>query len=616
MPSVAHVRTFSKQGRLKEAIHILLNTYSPAANNSTNLLLLQSYVARNALSEVDARKIFDRMTERDTMSWNVIIAAYRKHGLPQEALALFHQMQKTGVAPDQFIFASILPACAKMGALQQGMDIHERIIKSGFLSDVVIGNALIDMYAKCGRIREARKLFDKFPKRDVVSWNAMIAGYAQNGVLVEALRLFNEMPQADVVSWNAIIAGYVQNGFSEKALEMFKQMQLAQVQPDQGTFASILPACARMGALEQGMEIHYTISRSELSRNVLIGNALIDMYAKCGNIQKARELFDKMSQHDVASWNAMIAGYAHNGNIDEASRLFEEMPERNLVSWNAIIAGYANNGFGEKALHVYKQMQQSGVQPDQCTFCSILPACAKMGALKQGMYIHQHIIESGLLLDVVGSALIDMYAKCGSMQKARELFDSISLRDVVSWTSMISGYAMHGYGKDALKLFELMKNSRTYPDHVCFVCVLFACSHIGLVDEGCKYFITMSDFYCIVPTMDHYVCMVDLLGRAGHLEEALNFIIKMPIKPDVVVWVCLLGCCRSLQNLPLGEFTATLLSELDAINDSPYVLLSDIYAEVGRWGDVQKVRRLMKDRGIKKIPGCSWIEVHKMIHAF
>ncbi|XP_057869692.1 pentatricopeptide repeat-containing protein At3g26782, mitochondrial-like [Cryptomeria japonica] len=209
-----------------------------------------------------------------------------------------------------------------------------------------------------------------------------------------------------------------------------------------------------------------------------------------------------------------------------------------------------------------------------------------------------------------------MYAKCGSIQKARELFDKMNHPRKVSWNAMIAGYAMHGYGKDALKLFELMELSGSNPNHVSFVSVLFACSHAGFINDGCKYFNLMSCSYCIMPTIDHYVCMIDLLGRAGYLEEALNFIIKMPIKLDAVAWKCLLGACRTHKNIGLGEFVATLLFESDAENDAPYVLLSNIYAELGSWGSFQKVRNLMKDRGIKKNPGCSWIEVHKMVHVF
>ncbi|XP_057858097.2 pentatricopeptide repeat-containing protein At2g13600-like isoform X2 [Cryptomeria japonica] len=821
----------------KEALHSLLATYNPPEDYSTYLQLLQTCILKNTLSQgkqvhsfiahrrfafatrtifhnklihvyvkcgslVDARKVFDQMKERDRVSWNTIIAAYRSHGYPEEAVTLFHHMQEIGFQPDQFTFASVLPACAKMGALEQGMHIHQSIKDGGILSNVMVATALVDMYAKCGSIDKARELFDRIPQRNVISWNAMIAGYAHNGFAEKAVETFNQMqltglkpdsstfvsiltacakmealeqgmhihqsikdkgilsdvvvatalvdmyakcgsiekarelfdkiPQRNVISWNAMIAGYAQNGFVEKALETFhqmqlagvkpnsttyasifpacakmgdlelgyaqngflaksletfKRMQLAGVKPDSTTFVSILPACAKMGALDHGMGIHESIMEWGFSSDIVVGNALVDMYAKCGSIEKARELFERMPQRDVASWNAMIAGYAQNGFvekaletfnqmqlarvkpnsttfasvlpacakmgaleqgmeihqsvtdrgilsdgivatalvdmyakcgiIDKARELFDRMSQRDVISWNAMIAGYAQNGLVEKALETFKQMQLAAIKPNSATFASILPACAKMGALEQGMYIHQSIMEGGYLLDIiVGNALVDMYAKCGSIHKARELFDTMPQRDVISWNAMIGGYAQNGFCKDALKIFELMKHSGIYPDIVSFACVLCACSHAGLVDEGCTYFNQMSHSYSITPTVDHYVCMVDLLARAGYLEDTLNFIIKMPVKPVTLVWLCFLGACRSHMNIGLGVFSAMLLFELYPKNAASYVLLSNIYAEVGRWDEVQMVRRLMKDRGINKIPGCSWIEDHKIVHAF
>ncbi|KAH9297553.1 hypothetical protein KI387_029235 [Taxus chinensis] len=626
-------------------VHRVSKSTLPSLTGDLHLLLtflqnklINMYVKCGCL--VDARKVFDEMTERDGCSWNVMIAAYRRNGCPHKALTLFRQMQETGVRPDTFTFSSILPACAKIGALEQGMYIHKNIIESGFLSDVAAGSALIDMYAKCESIDKAREVFHSIPQRNVVSWNSMIAGLVQNGVLDEALRLFKEMPQPDVVSWNAIIAGHVQNGNLSEALRLFKEMPQRDViswntmiagyaqnglldealvffkeMPLKNVVSwnAMIAGYAQIGVLDEALRLFKEMPR----RDVVSWNALIAGYVQNGILDEALRLFKKMPGRDVVSWNAMIAGYAQNGVLDEASRLFKEMPHKNVVSWNAMIAGYAQNGLVEKAVETLKQMQLNGVKPNSTTFASILPTCAEMGALEHGMDIHQSILESGLLSNsLVASALIDMYAKCGNIQKARELFDNMSQRDVISWNVMIAGYAMHGFCKDSLELFELMKHSGTFPDHVSSGCVLFACNHAGLVEEGCKYFNGMSDSYCIMLTMDHYVCMIDLLGRAGYLEEALNFIVKMPIKPVAVVWMCLLSACRSYNNIVLGVYTSTLLFQLDPKNATPYVLLSNIYAEVGRWGDIQKVRRLMKDRGIEKIPGCSWIEVHKVLHAF
>ncbi|XP_059067355.1 pentatricopeptide repeat-containing protein At2g13600 [Cryptomeria japonica] len=647
--------------------------------------LIYMYVKCGSIRK--ARELFDKMPLRNVVSWTAMIAGYAKFGFFQKALENFKQMQVAGVKPNSATFVTVLPACAKTGALEEGMYFHEKIIKSGFLSDDVVMNALIDMYAKCGSIQKAYELFDKMPQRNLESWNTMITAYAQKGLLCKALRLFKEMPYRDVVSWNVIIAGYARNGFVENALETFKQMQLSTVKPDSTTFASILPACAKMRYLEHGMGIHQIIVESRLLSDVVVASALIDMYAKCGSMQKAQKLFEKMPEKDLVSWNAIIAVYTLNGlvgkaleafnqmqlagvksnsitfitilpacskmgalehgmvfhgkliengflldvpavnalidmyakcaSIQRACSIFEKMPKKTVVTWNTMIAGYAQNRCVEEALEIFKKMQLACVKPDAATFASILPACASIGDLEQGMVFHQRIIQSGFLSDVlVANALIDIYTKCGIIHKARDLFDKISERDVVSFNAMIAGYAMHGYGKDALKLFEFMKHSGIYPNHISFICVICACSHAGLVDEGCNYFNSMSEFYCILPTTDHYVCMVDLLGRAGYLEEALNIIIKMATKPTAVVWTCLLGACRSHKKMGLGAYTATFVFELDPKTAPPYVLLSDIYADVGSWSDIQIVRKLMKEREIKKVPACSWIQVHRIVHVF
>eukprot|EP01018_Ginkgo_biloba_P025873 Gb_41753 [translate_table: standard] len=810
--SLEDVRTLCKQGRLKEALH-LLQVMNRCVDSSTYVCLLQGCVKKKALREgksvhlhmsesgfmpdrivrntlvdmyakcgslVNARKVFDEMPQRDVCSWTVMIAAYSRDGFAEEALALFRQMQRTGVQPNEFTFASVLPAYANLAALEEGMEIHEEIINSGFQSNVFVKNSLVDMYAKCGNIERARDIFDKMHQRSVVSWNAMIAGYSQNGCVDEALNLFQKMPERDefswnimitgyaqighvdeayelfqkmpqpnVVSWNAMIAGYVQNKRGEEAIKLFRQMQLAGVNPDPKTFVSVLPACASLAAVEQGMKIHEHIIRSGFQSDIFVQSALVDMYAKCGSIEKARHVFDKMNHRNVVSWNsmiagyvqngrvdealslfdkmpardvvswtAMIAGYAQNGHVDEAFKLFQKIPKPNVVSWNAMIAGYAQNGQGEDALNLFRQMKLSGVNPDPKTVASVLPACANLAALEQGMEIHEDIVRSGFQSDVfvesalvdmyakcgriekarylfdkmhqfnavswtamiagyvqnghsdealklfrqmqetgakpesntfasilpacaslaaleqgmeihkdiircgfqsdvfVGTALVDMYAKCGSIEKARDVFDKMHQRDLVSWNTMIAGYGMHGQGKEALKLFEEMQQSGMNPDHVTLVCVLSACCHAGLVDEGQQYFNCMKKHYHITPAMDHYVCMVDLLGRAGHLDEAQDLINTMPLKPDATMWRCLLGACRVHHNIEVGECVAKRLFDLDPKNAAPYVLLSNIYAAAGRWNDTENVRRMMKDRRIRKTPGCSWIEVNKQVHAF
>eukprot|EP01018_Ginkgo_biloba_P011244 Gb_34298 [translate_table: standard] len=623
-----------------------------------NVLLGTKLAAMYAIcgSMAHARLVFDKISERNSFLWNMMIRGYACNGLCEETLSLYHQMQREGVQPDNFTFPFVLKACAALSALQEGKEIHDDIVRAGFESDVFVGNSLVAMYAKCGSIDLARHLFDKMPKRSVVSWNAMIAGYAQNGHANEALSLFHQMKLADVI-------------------------------PDKATIVSVLPACAELGDLQNGKDVHAYVIRNKFESDISVGNSLVAMYAKCGSADFARQMFDKISNKDVVSWTTMIAGYTQNGqasealalyhqmqlagikpnsltmvgvlpacanlaalhqgkwihayiirngfesdviagtalidmytkcgNMESAYQLFDNMSARNVVSWNAMIVGYTQNAQANEALTLFHQMQLEGIRPDRATMVSVLPACAHLAALQQGKWIHGYIIRSGFEPDVcVGTALIDMYAKCGSIEIACQIFEKMSQRDVVSWSAMIAGYGMHGQGKDALALFSQMQETGMKPNPITLTSVLYACSHAGLVDEGWKYFNCMSRDFCITPGMDHYACMVDLLGRAGRLDEAQDFIKKMPIEANAEVWGPLLGACRIHCNIELGESVAEHLFNMEPKNAGNYVLLSNIYAAASKWDGVTKVRTMMKERGVTKTPGCSLIEVNNRIHAF
>jgi len=472
------------------------------------------------------------------------------------AHASFYHDAKTQLAKDGWrsssAYISLLERAIKLRSLPEGKLIHSHINETGFVADRFLLNKLVDMYIKCKSLADARRVFDEMPKRDDFSWNVIIRAYTRQGITGEALALLHQMQQTGI-------------------------------EPNHITFASVLPSCVDLAALEQ---VHDRIIKSGFQSDVFVESALVDMYAKCGRIQNARDIFDKMRQRDVVSWAVMIAGYAQNG-------------------------------FAEDALKLYQRMKVEGVKPNLKIFTSLLPACANLAALEQGREIHEEIIRSGFKPDLfVENALVDMYAKCGNIEKAREVFNKMHQRDVVSWTAMIAGYSIHGCGKEALGLFQQMENSGTKPNHVTLLCIMSVCSHVGLVDKGLEYFDCMSRDYQMTPAMEHYRCVVDLLGRAGRLDEAHGFINRMPIKPDAAVWRCLLGACRIHNNIELGERTAARLLELEPENEAPYVLLSNIYASAGRWDDREKMRKMMEDRGVTKTPGCSWIEVNKQVHAF
>eukprot|EP01018_Ginkgo_biloba_P009795 Gb_07755 [translate_table: standard] len=561
------------EGRVVHA-HIIQTGFNRDIYVETKLLILYAKYGRLA----DARRILDDMPKRNVVSWTAMISAYARHGYGEEALTLFIKMQRTGIQPDQVTFVSVVPALSSLAALAYGKEIHEYIIRSGYQSDVFVGSALVDMYAKCASLQDARHVFDKMPERNVVSWNAMIAGYAQNG-------------------------------FCDEAVKLFQQMQLRGMKPNSVTFASVLPACGNSATLQQGKEVHEDIIRSGVEFNVFVGSALVDMYAKCRSVEDARNVFDRLPYIDVVSWNAMITGYALNEHVYEALMIFHKMPKRNVVSWNSMIAGFAQNGRFDEALKLFRQMQLAGLKPNSVTFASVLPACANLAGLIQGKEIHEDMIRSGFHPNVfLENTLVDMYAKCGSIEDARKVFSKMPEQNVVSWNTMILGYAMHGCGKVALDLFEQMQHSGMKPDHITFVGVLSACCHTGLVDDGWQIFDCMSQDYQITPAVEHYCCMVDLLGRAGRVREAHDFISKMPIKPNVAVWGSLLGACRIHSNIEIGEHAAEHLFKLDTENSAHYVQLSNMYAAAGRWDDKEKVRKVMKDKKLKKALGCSWIE--------
>ncbi|KAH8930887.1 hypothetical protein BDL97_20G005200 [Sphagnum fallax] len=503
----------------------------------------------------DAQRVFSKMPTRDAVTWTAMILGHVKCGQGQKALELFQQMQQEGVEPDSVTFVAVLNACASIVALEEGRHVHEQIIETGCNSDVFVGNSLVDMYAKCGSMEDAERVFNKMLSRTVVTWNTMILGY-------------------------------VKCGQGSKALELFQQMQQEGVQSDPFTFVGVLNACASMVALEEGRHAHGQIIQSGYESVAFVGNSLIDMYAKCGS-------------------------------IEDAKRVFNKLPSRDVVSWNVMIFGHVKYGQGQKALELFRQMQEEGVQPTPLTLVGVLNACASVVALEEGRRTHDWVIKSGWDSNVfVGNSLIDMYAKCGSLVDALKVFNKMPSRDVVTWNAMIGGYAIHGHGKEALKQFEQMCEEGVQPDDTTFVCLLSACSHSGLVDEGLRFYSSMSTVYMISANLQHYTCMVDLLGRAGRLHEAENMVLAMPYKPQVAAWRALLGACRIHGNVEMGERVAKQVLELEPENAAGYVLLSNLYTATGNRDLRENIERERKERSVKKHPGRTWIEVDNEVHTF
>ncbi|XP_018849370.2 pentatricopeptide repeat-containing protein At1g11290, chloroplastic [Juglans regia] len=502
-----------------------------------------------------AYKMFDRMPERDLVSWNTIIAGFAQNGLPKVTFELVLRMQEEGQKPDSITLVTILPAAADIGSMKIGNSIHGYVVRAGFGSLVNISTALVDMYSKCGSVGTARLIFDRMKQRTVVSWNSMIAGYGQNGDAEEAMKIFQNM---------------LDEGF----------------EPTNVTIMETLHACADLGDLARGKFIHELLDQLKLGSDVSVMNSLISMYCKCKR-------------------------------VDLAAKVFKNLRGKTLVSWNAMILGYAQNGRVNEALRHYCEMQSQNIKPDSFTMVSVIPALAELSVTRQAKWMHGIVIRTCWDKDVfVVTALVDMYGKCGAIDTARKLFDMMQERHVTTWNAMIDGYGTHGLGKAAVELFNDMQKGTIKPNDITFLCVISACSHSGLVEEGLSLFSSMKKDYGLKPTMDHYGAMVDLLGRSGKLNEAWDFIQGMPIEPGITVFGAMLGACKIHKNVELGEKAAEKLFELNPDEGGYHVLLSNIYATASMWDKMAKVRTMMEKKGLQKTPGCSLVDFKNEVHSF
>lgn len=715
--------------------------------------LLDMYCKCGVLEE--AQKVFDTLQKRDVVSWGAIMAGYVQHGHGVHALELFKRMQQEDIKPNLILFSSALKACGNTGGLEQGKLLHDWIIRTGLHSDIVIENTLIDMYAKCGSVEEAKKVFGGLLNRDVVSWGAMIAGYAvhgpshcafelfhdmqQDGVqpckatflsilkacvsgvavergraihdqiirsglegdsvigntlvdmygkcgsLEEACRVFDHLQDRDVVSWGALIAGYAAHGHCHIAVQLFQEMQYRGMVVSNSILSCILKVCGYTKDARQGRLVHAQITELEFQSD-LIGNALMEMYARCRSFEDAQEVFE-MHDRNVDSWasfitscsqhchsdcafklydmmqqqdiepnnviyscilkvcssignirkgrlihdhiirteleldiiigNTLVGMYAKSGSIEEACKVFSALPDRDIVSWGAIITGYVEHGHDVAALESFQKLQLEGMKPNEATLLSSLKACGSIGAFEQGKLIHDHIIRSGFQLDVViGSTLLDMYAKCGRLQEAQTVFDGLPHQDIVAWGALVAGCALNGRGKLAMQSFKDMQMQGLRPDEVIFTNVLAACSHSGFVEEGYLYFKSLKEDYSMKPNMEQYSCMIDLLGRSGHLIEAEDMLQTIPVPPDIVDWLSLLTSCRTYGNTEQGRRCYEEVTQLDSVDASSHMLMSSIYADAHMWKDVEHIQKLRTHVCVQKKAGRAWIEVNNKVQEF
>ncbi|XP_052201779.1 pentatricopeptide repeat-containing protein At4g04370 [Diospyros lotus] len=600
-----------------------------------------------------ARQVFEKMPERNVVPWTAIISCYSRSGNVEAAVCLYNQMRYGGIKPCSVTMLALLSGVLEVLYVQY---VHACTIQYGFGCDIALLNSMVNLYGKCGRIEDAEELFESMDKRDIVSWNSLASSYALDGnmrgifhllsrmrieglgpdqrtfgsmvcaatrqgnlemgqlvhacivtagselnthvktsLIVmylkcgnfdDAFEIFERVSDKDVILWTAMISGLVQNESADKALWLFRRMLLSNVVPSTATLASALAACGQLGSLTLGTSIHAYMLRQRMPVDVTAENSLVTMYAKCNRLEQSRVVFERMDEKNVVSWNAVVAGYAQNGNLCLSLSLFNEM--RTTLQ-----------------------------RPDSITVVSLLQACASIGALHQGTWVHNFVIRSGLGPGIlVETALVDMYSKCGDIDTARKCFDRMPQHDLVSWSTIIAGYGCHGKGNVALEMYNKFLLTGLEPNPVIFLSVLSACSHNRLVDKGLSVFYSMKKDFRIEPELEHRACIVDLLSRAGRVKEAYDFYKNMFPEPAVDVLGILLDACRIGGSLELRDIIARDIFLLKPMDAGKYLQLAHSYASMDRWDDVSEAWMQMKSLGLKKLPGWSFIELNGIITTF
>lgn len=551
---------------------------------------LVSFYLRFGRTE-EAELLFRRMKSRDLVSWNAIIAGYASNDEWLKALNLFCELiTKEMIWPDSVTFVSLLPACAYLKNLKVGKEIHGYFLRHPYLEeDAAVGNALVSFYAKCSDMEAAYRTFLMICRRDLISWNSMLDAFSESG-------------------------------YNSQFLNLLNCMLMEGIRPDSITILTIIHFCTTV--LKEGMvkETHgYLIKTGLLLGDTEhnIGNAILDAYAKCRNIKYAFNVFQSLlEKRNLVTFNPVISGYANCGSADEAFMTFNRIYARDLTPWNLMIRVYAENDFPNQALSLFLKLQAQGMKPNAVTIMSLLPVCSQMASVHLLRQCHGYVIRACFDGVHLNGALLHLYAKCGSIFSASKIFQCHPQKDVVMFTAMIGGYAMHGMGKAALKVFSDMLELGVNPDHVVITAVLSACSHAGLVDEGLEIFRSIEKVQGIKPTPEQYASLVDLLARGGQISDAYSLVNRMPVEADCNVWGTLLGACRIHHEVELGRVVANRLFEMEADNIGNYVVMSNLYAADARWDGVVEIRKLMKTRDLKKPAACSWIEVERKNNAF
>lgn len=604
----------------------------------------------------EAFQVFEIMPDTNVVTWTSMVLGCVRNNFEQDGFYLFIDMLKSGLAPNDYAYNAALQVCTSLCSLSLGEQIHLLILRSVFGSNHRILNCLIEFYSRCGLMDKAAQVFNGIPEPDLVSYTSLISGFCRNNCFGLAVELFyqmvgmgiepnertitsiltacglqlgeqihgymikskiyqgvfsassliefysrnNKIKQAEmifmkmklrnVITWSSMISCFLRHDRAQDALRFFVRMLYEGFEPNDFTFAIVIMAsglCSNLELIDSGYQLHAWVIKINIVSDYRILNALLTMYADIGAVEELNKAFNK------------------NENTD-------------IVSWCAVISGYFQNGLYESSAGLLCEMHRKGLKPNEYGFSSALSSCANLPLIDQGRQIHCLALKSGCDLDVcVGNSLINLYAKCGYLNDARLAFDVMPTHDITSWNSLIHGYSNHGFGCKSLELFdEMLESEPSLPNHSTFLGLLVGCNHMGYFSEAKKFFNLMEERYGLVPCASHYTCMVDVMGRAGNLEEALCIIKEMPYEPDALVWKSLLGSCRLQGNLELGKFAAEKVIELSPKDSAGYVLLSNLHSMDGDWENAERVRSVMEGKGVKKGAGCSWIEIRNEVHAF
>lgn len=501
-------------------------------------------------------------------------------------------------------------------------------VNTGVLTIRGVEDMLLPMLKKCKKMVHLKKIHAQIVKFSLSQSNFLITKMVnicdRNGEIDYASLLFRQVNEPNVSLYNAIIGAYTHKKMHALTVRVYKEMMLRDknneepVLANEFTYPFVIRSCRGLLCVFLGNQVHGHVCRNGLKSNNVIVNSLLDMYVKCDDeMGNAQKLFDEISQRDVFSWNSLISGYIRFGEVRRAQSLFEQIPNKTIISWTSMICGYTKIGCFDDALDVFRRMQMIGIDPDWISFLAVLPACAKLGTLEIGKWIHFYSEKKGFLRKVcLCNALIEMYSKCGSVIEAWQVFNQMSERDVISWSTMIGGLANHGRAHEALGLFKEMLRENVEPNEITFLGVLSACGHAGLLEEGLKYFDSMKNDYHIEPEIEHYGCLVDLLGRTGYLDQALKLINCMPMKPDSAIWGSLLSSCRKHRNPEMAAIAMENVLEHEPDDTGNFISLANVYADLGKWDGVSRIRKLIRSKNIKKTPGCSLIEVDNAVQEF